>query len=514
MNNELRIMEDMKKNTERGAATIELLIALAVGVIFITGATLVSFGAQTSGLDTGLTNEGLRLAELGTADTVASVAAAWNYTQTELTGFYDSVTNIDDISDCMKSVDRDTTWTSEKNRGQYSSMKTLVANWAAAKANGGGCSPIPPSDEWDNPDSFGSVDLSGADGTGVDVRSVGGINYAFVTADPGALPAEDFMVVDVSDPDNIDPSIDVRAINTGLGLNGVAVGGNYAYVLQNKNTEQLQVIDITTPLNPLLIAGAATLPNITFTCPPPGSVTCLAGRSIAYSAQRVYVGTQYLFNGALPETKNNEFHIYDVSSPSSPVWLGSLNVNHNVNDIEIDGNYAYLATSDDVGELTIVDISNPAFPTIAGKFDAKKMLGGASDEDGWSVDVVATIAYLGRERVNDSDEERDFYILDVSNPSLVTIVGSKLVGMTPGSDIYVSGVAKQGNFAFISTTDSNEPFYVIDITNPANPINHSTCGLNFSQVTRGLKYFDNFIFTVNRSNDILRIIYDQPTACS
>src|SRR3990167_6244180 len=101
MNNELRIMEDMKKNTERGAATIELLIALAVGVIFITGATLVSFGAQTAGLDTGLTNEGQKLAEVGTADTVSSVAAAWNgATEINDVDFYQTKSEIKDVNKC------------------------------------------------------------------------------------------------------------------------------------------------------------------------------------------------------------------------------------------------------------------------------------------------------------------------------------------------------------------------------------------------------------------------------
>ena len=160
--------------------------------------------------------------------------------------------------------------------------------------------------------------------------------------------------------------------------------------------------------------------------------------------------------------------------------------------------------------MTIVDISNSAVPAIAGKFDAQTTAGGASDEDGWSVDVVGNYAYFGRERVNNANE-RDFYILNVSNPASITVVGSMPLGLANNS--YISGISKQDIYAFLSTTDSNEPFFVIDISNPTNPTNYSVCGLNFSQVTRGLKYIDNLIFTVNRSNDILRIIYDQPTMC-
>ncbi|MBI2474282.1 MAG: hypothetical protein HYV68_01135, partial [Candidatus Taylorbacteria bacterium] len=62
----------------KGAATIELLIALAVGVIFITGAALVSFGAQTAGLDTSLTKRGLDIGSNGINDRVAAVSVGWN----------------------------------------------------------------------------------------------------------------------------------------------------------------------------------------------------------------------------------------------------------------------------------------------------------------------------------------------------------------------------------------------------------------------------------------------------
>lgn len=503
------------KKSGAGFSTVEILIAFSFFVLTIGGVAIIAFGNQVVALDTQLSGQAVLKAEKSMEDLKTAAALNWNSANSIPLSAPDSDYQrwgvyVQDISPCAKYASSAVIWQSSPVRPQKTEYATLLTNPAEAIALGGDCDPLPPG-EWDNPDSYGSVDLSGADGTGVDVYRINGTRYAFITADPSSPATEDFMVVDVSDPNTLNSSDIVSKINTGPGLNGVVIGKAHAYAIQNKNTQQLQIIGVADPSSPA-IAASITLPNITFTCSPP-SKPCLAGKSIVYYNDKVYVGTSYIANLALPATENNEFHIFDVSIPASPAWLGSFNVDHNVNDIEVRGNYAYLATSDDAGELTIVDVSNPAAPVVAGKFDAQTTVGGASDEDGWSVDVVGNYAYLGRERVNGGNE-RDFYILDISNPASVSIVGSKVVGMTSGSNIYVSGIAKQGNYAFLSTTDSNKPFFVLNIADPANPVNYSACGLNFSQVTRGLKYLDNLVFLANRSNDILRIVYDQPTACS
>ena len=197
---------------------------------------------------------------------------------------------------------------------------------------------------------------------------------------------------------------------------------------------------------------------------------------------------------------------------------------HSVNDIVVRGTVAYLATSANYGELTLIDVSNPASMTLPPnyttpgtmdmKFNARTHTATPveSDEDGITLDVVGTRVYLGRERATNSNE-RDFYIIDASVPSALVSLGASRIGIGPNTE--VSGITTNGKYSFLMTTDSNEPFYVFDISTPTTPVVVSTCGLNFSQVTRAVSYLDNFIFTANRSNDILRVIYDKPgTSCS
>ena len=58
--------------------------------------------------------------------------------------------------------------------------------------------------------------------------------------------------------------------------------------------------------------------------------------------------------------------IFDVSNPTDPHWVVSKYVAGTVNDIALNGDYAYLAV-DDYGsdpdpKLDIIDIHNPAIP--------------------------------------------------------------------------------------------------------------------------------------------------------
>lgn len=503
-------MQSLKQ--PRGGFTIEILIAFAIVAIALTGATLVALGGQTSGMDMRLTGGGLNrevtLYEknmahgYGSWSTLASVAAS----NPSLDQGYSTSTTVGYTSPCVKEVTSRVSWTSDKSRSLSASVTTLVASVAEARLLGGGCDPLTPLEGWENPGSFGSIDVSGADGTGIAARWVSGHRYVFLTADPSSSAKEDLYIFSADTPNS--PTL-VAAINTGKGLNDIVVADGYAYVVQNDKTNQLQVINVTDPANPV-VETSVPLPGVDQN----GSFP--QGRTITYLNDRVYIGTK--------ETAGPEFHIFDVSTPASPVHLGSLEVTHNVNDIIVRGSTAYLATSANHGELVLLNIATPgslSLPpsfstpdTMNMKFNARTHVAtpAESDEDGITLDVVGTTVFLGRERATNANE-RDFYIIDASNQNALVERGSVRLGL--GSNTEVSGVTVQGKYAFIMSTDSNNPFYVYNIGTPASPLLASVCTFNYSQVTRALTYLDNYIFTANRSNDILRIIYDKPAAsCS
>lgn len=510
------------RNTEtRGFSTIELLIAFAVGITLLSAAIMVAFtdptlserisinSGPTTALDVALDGTGLSKSTGRIGELVAAILTDWGATadaeEEDLGGLmnYSYTPEITDISPCVKEILNSTDWNSLRDRDRNISFGTAVSNIDVAMAFGiGGCDPTPPG-EWDTPESYGSSNVSGIDGgTDVAVQSIGGTLYAFVTAVPPGNPnKEDFAVVNVSDGTN--PSVVGSPVDTGVGLNGIVVIGTNAFVIQNDTVDQILVIDVSNPSAPNII-NSTSIPNTTT-----GTTT-----SVAYYNEKLYIGTAYQ---PCPPTcspeQNNEFHIFNASDLSHE---GSLNINHNINDIYVEDGYAYLATSDNSGELMIVDISDPDM--LEHPDDTGMRFNASGNEDGMSVYTIGDYAFLGRESVGTTANREDYLILDVSDPTSIVRLGGVQLGLgnnnPPSTPRYVSGIVTQGNLSFVTTMDSNEPLFIFDISDITNPVPKSSCGLNFSEVTTALDYHSNLLFTVNRSQRVLRVIYDDPDICS
>ena len=97
---------------------------------------------------------------------------------------------------------------------------------------------------------------------------------------------------------------------------------------------------------------------------------------------------------------NNGLVIVDISNPASPTLKGSYDTAGFAEDVVVAGNYAYVA--DGNNGFVIIEISNPASPTLAGSYDT---VGYAQD-----VDVAGNYAYV-------ADGKNGFVILktDIQN---------------------------------------------------------------------------------------------------
>ncbi len=160
---------------------------------------------------------------------------------------------------------------------------------------------------------------------------------------------------------------------TGFGINKIDAIDGFAFAAQQSSTTQLAIIDISEQQNPLLIA-TSSLPNVAGSRP--------EAVSIFYYDNKVYVGTK--------RTAGHEFHIFDVTNRSSPRWLGSREVNHNINDIEVRDGFAFLATSGNVRDLIVLDVHDPTHIFQKVELDLP------GNEDGRSLLVVGNHIFLGR----------------------------------------------------------------------------------------------------------------------
>ena len=506
-----------ERQTNGGAATLELLIAFTLAIILLVGATMVSFTGQSVALDSQLSSHGLYRASEHVASTsvaLGSSATVWSALESGQEdesidpddNFYDRFRTITDISPCVKFVGSETDWTSEKSKSMGISFGTLVANIASAQALGGGCDPFPPGD-WDNPDTFGSFDSNtygssaGIKGTGIDIATISGIQYAFISAQHANKDESDLWILDISNPQNplyindFDTSGGLSWSPNLEGLNDVKVVGVYAYLARNYKTKQLQVVDVTNPSGAL-----STTTEVSF------DICC--GVSQAGSDPQPEVFTYYdgyLYVG-LKNTLGPELLVFDITTtPSIPVLTGKIdiNFNHNINDMRVQGGYAYLATGYDSGELAIVDMSTLDLNDLTSTSITYVDL--PSNRDAQSVYILGSNLFLGRDSSNNASQH-DFYVFDISTPVSPTLFDSENINNSNNTAIL--SIVVQGPLAFIASSKATAEFQVWNVSNPSNIQPHGCVSYNYPANPTRLIYRNNYIFSVIESNDIFRVIHD------
>ncbi len=144
----------------------------------------------------------------------------------------------------------------------------------------------------------------------------------------------------------------------------------------------------------------------------------------------------------------DELVIIDISTPSSPTQLGSLDLGITANAIKVSGNYAYIATISDTQELMVVDISNPSSLSIDGSYDA------AGTANATDIFIVGNRAYLARE----SSAADEFFILNITTPTSPTLVNSYNAGAA------VNGIYIDGTEAYLATSDDSQELMALDIS--------------------------------------------------
>lgn len=138
--------------------------------------------------------------------------------------------------------------------------------------------------------------------------------------------------------------------------------------------------------------------------------------------------------------------VFDISDPSYPQALGSCLTSDWPQDVDIAGQYAYVAAYF-WGGLQVIDISTPSNPFSVGSYDTP---GIAMD-----VYVQDTFAFV-------ADAEQGLRIINIVDPTNPFEVGFY---DTPG---YAQGVCVLDSFAYIAD-GSGGGFQIINISDPTNP---------------------------------------------
>ncbi len=210
---------------------------------------------------------------------------------------------------------------------------------------------------------------------------------------------------------------------------GVYAIGDFAYMATEAG---LRVINISDPANPSLVTTLNTTQDF-----------------IAVKGQGNYIYVN--------DWLNNEMLIYNISTPSSPVYVTTEKFSTQgwVPGAEIrrmfvaDDGYVYVVN--DVGDLYIVDVSDPSNPDDIAFINVSET-DGPTNEPGGGVYVKDDCAFVVTANGNDAG---DLYWIDVSNRSNPILRDSYTDANYGYNDIYAEGC-----YIMIASHDGFKTYYI------------------------------------------------------
>ena len=335
-------------------------------------------------------------------------------------------------------------------------------------------------------------------------------------------------IVDISDPSS--PQI-LSVYHPDSGSVDVVYGyGNLVVV--GMRSSGLYAIDISNPSSPLLLdtlsvgtiyeifirndtifAAGGNYDFIIVDATNPSSLNFVTGYTSGFfrwaTDLKVIGDTVYLAD------MGEGLRVVDISDPTSPVDVDSLDTYDYAQRLDVSGNYAYLGTSDDT--LFVVNLSTMS---VVGTY--------VDEDDLRDVVVMGNLAYLA---VSDGGVR----ILDISYPSSVSIAGnfntpsftvaiairdnyayagdwSSGLTVLDISDIrfprivktideadFVQDLFVQGDYLYVA--NAFDGILVFDISDPANPLMYGN--YNTSGIADGVYVSGNYAYVADNYGDLV-----------
>ena len=272
---------------------------------------------------------------------------------------------------------------------------------------------------------------------GVDVFRRQGKVVAVVVTTSTQLADPDLFVVDVT---NAQAPVLLAQLNLGAGFFAVDVYNNFAFLAQDSNSLQFQVVDITSLEAPHWVTSV-TLPGVTGSFP--------EARGVFANDNKVYVSTY--------ETAGPELHVVDVTNPATPVVRASVAVNHSIRaatvvHVELGGavkQYLYVATSADAKELMVYDVTSASQPTFVISVD----LAGTGNATAFA--LAGEVLFVGRQQVTGFPTVS---VVSVADPAAPTVLSQTVPLLKSGA--VVNGMAFGNGQLLFSATDTTRPVTV------------------------------------------------------
>ncbi|MEK7535453.1 MAG: hypothetical protein AAB590_00335 [Patescibacteria group bacterium] len=226
---------------------------------------------------------------------------------------------------------------------------------------------------------------------------------------------------------------------------------------------------------------------IIFEISPTASTTVISDTTLPGLGTTIKSNGRYAYIGYGSQT-GDDFEIYDVSNPTTPLKVGGIDTGWDVNDSVVSGSLLFLAVNNTGPEVHVYDISDPANPVFISSVD----------DTNSNVALAVQGKYLFSSLFGG-----DVRIYDFNNPKLLKKVGDLDTNIT-ASEIEVSG--KYAYFSSANNAGGNE-IRIFDISNINSPIALSGIEIGADVVT--LKLAGKYLYAglATHSGNELRV-YD------
>ncbi len=251
-------------------------------------------------------------------------------------------------------------------------------------------------------------------------------------------------------------------------LEGIAVLGNYAYVLDNSSSPpSMTVVDVSNPASPTWSNSINLSDDL-------------------YYPNHIFINGGHLFIGA----SGAYFNVVDISNPATPKVVGGYD--EYCSDARFQDHFAYVAAG--TNGLVVLDIGDVAHITEVGSYettpnvlglDIQDTLAFLACDDGsiqavsikdkanpFLISALATSGYAYRIALADhwayvADGTKGLRILDVSNPKNMREVGF-FVSDSVTNNVKFINVQVLGGYVLV--LDANFGIRMFDVSDPQNPI--------------------------------------------
>lgn len=284
----------------------------------------------------------------------------------------------------------------------------------------------------------------------------------------GNTPEPDFSCLEI-----------IGSLTSDNDLLSVAASGNYVYILEgvfDENDDEIvsnvvKIVDATDPDNPNAIGNLNIVND-------PSAMT--ASGSYIYTIRTITIeddDDENSFN-------DNQLEIIDVSDPTVPNSISTLNIGIFFRDplVFVSGNYVYVQIN--VGRFRIIDISDPNNPNTIGNLN----IGGTP------VSIATMNNYL---YVLDNNSD-DLRIIDISDSNNPVTISSKTIGNDPKS------IDVEGNYAYVVFNGSND-LKIFNLNDPIHPVLINT-NLGIGNEPLGISVTANYAYIIDGISDDLTVV--------